>query len=112
MQVFCKDGHTLVWREALQALGTLVPDASVDLMVLDPPYNLVKRFATGQDHWVSDDAYLAWCSQWLALCVRKLKPTGSLYLMAATQYMPFLDIFLRSQVTIISRIVWTYDSSG
>jgi len=41
-----------------------------------------------------------------------MKPTGSFYLMAATQNMPYLDIFLRKQLTVLSRIVWSYDSSG
>ncbi len=35
-----------------------------------------------------------------------------MYLMAATQNMPFLDVYLREKVTILSRIVWHYDSSG
>jgi site-specific DNA-methyltransferase (adenine-specific) len=32
--------------------------------------------------------------------------------MAATQSMPFLDIFIRKRLTVLSRIVWHYDSSG
>ena len=32
--------------------------------------------------------------------------------MAATQNMPFLDIYLRERLTVLSRIVWHYDSSG
>jgi len=32
--------------------------------------------------------------------------------MTATQNMPFFDIFLRKRLTILSRIVWSYDSSG
>ena len=32
--------------------------------------------------------------------------------MTATQHMPYFDLFLRDKVTILSRIVWYYDSSG
>jgi site-specific DNA-methyltransferase (adenine-specific) len=32
--------------------------------------------------------------------------------MAATQNMPFLDIFIRKHLSVLSRIVWHYDSSG
>lgn len=32
--------------------------------------------------------------------------------MTSTQAMPYFDIFLRSKLTILSRIVWRYDSSG
>ena len=32
--------------------------------------------------------------------------------MTSTQAMPYFDIFLRKKLTILSRIVWHYDSSG
>ncbi|MEZ2240638.1 adenine-specific DNA-methyltransferase [Microcoleus sp.] len=32
--------------------------------------------------------------------------------MASTQCMPYFDIYLRDRLTILSRIVWYYDSSG
>ena len=35
-----------------------------------------------------------------------------MYLMGATQFIPFLDVFLRKKMHILSRIVWHYDSSG
>lgn len=44
--------------------------------------------------------------------IRKLKPTGSLYVMTSTQAMPYLDVWLRERMSILSRIVWHYDSSG
>jgi adenine-specific DNA-methyltransferase len=33
-------------------------------------------------------------------------------LMGATQFLPYFDIYLRDKITIISRIIWHYDSSG
>ena len=32
--------------------------------------------------------------------------------MTATQFMPFFDIYIRKKLFILSRIVWSYDSSG
>jgi site-specific DNA-methyltransferase (adenine-specific) len=32
--------------------------------------------------------------------------------MTATQFMPYFDIHLRKKLTILSRLVWSYDSSG
>ena len=60
----------------------------------------------------SDEDYLRWCYQWLDLCIKKLKSNGSLYVMTSTQNMPYFDIYLRKSMTILSRIVWYYDSSG
>jgi adenine-specific DNA-methyltransferase len=111
MQVFDKDGHQVVYGDALEYLRSM-PDKSVDLIFCDPPYNIGKNFNGRKDRWASDEAYLSWCYQWIELCIKKLKPTGTIYVMAATQNMPYIDIFIRSHVTILSRIIWYYDSSG
>lgn len=58
-----------------------------------------------RDRWPSDDSYLEWCYQWIDLCIQKLKPNGSMYLMAATQHMPYIDIYLRKRLKVLSRIV-------
>lgn len=89
-----------------------VLDQSIDLLFADPPYNIGKQYDSFLDRWESDEAYADWCYQWLALGLRKLKPTGSLYVMSSTQAMPYLDLFLRKQSTVLARIVWHYDSSG
>jgi site-specific DNA-methyltransferase (adenine-specific) len=49
---------------------------------------------------------------WLEKCIEKLSANGSLYVMSSTQCIPYLDILLRKKLNILSRIVWSYDSSG
>jgi len=112
MKVFEKDAHRVVLGDCIEALSTLIPDRSVDLVFADPPYNLGKVFNGRREKWESPQAYLEWCYRWIDLCVQKLKPNGSMYLMNSTQNMPYIDIHLRSKMTILSRIVWHYDSSG
>ncbi len=112
METFSKGDHTIYFGDAIDCLSESITDQSVDLIFCDPPYNIGKTFGSRRDHWQSEDEYLAWCHRWLELCVSKLKPTGTLYLMAATQNMPFLDVFLRKRMEVLSRIVWSYDSSG
>lgn len=111
-QVFESNGHKIFWGDAIEVLSQEIQDASVDLIFVDPPYNIGKDFNGRRDKWNSDKEYLDWCYQWLDLCVRKLKNTGSMYLMAATQNMPYFDIYLRDKLYALSRIVWYYDSSG
>lgn len=101
----------LIHGDALSYLPTL-EDESVDLIFADPPYNIGKRFEDFHDHWPSEQAHIQWCQGWLDQCVRLLKPHGTLYLMCSTQSMPYLDIYLRARLTIQSRIIWRYDSSG
>lgn len=97
--------------DALEVLSQ-IPDESVDLIFVDPPYNIGKDFAGRKDKWKTDEDYLNWCYQWIDLCIQKLKPTGAFYVMTSTQFMPYFDLFIRKKMTILSRIVWAYDSSG
>jgi site-specific DNA-methyltransferase (adenine-specific) len=96
----------------LEILDRHVEDASVKLVFADPPYNIGKVFGDFKDKWPSDKAYAEWCYVWLATCLRKLADDGSMYIMTSTQAMPYLDLWLRDHCTILSRIVWHYDSSG
>jgi adenine-specific DNA-methyltransferase len=112
MKLFEKNGHAIIWGDAIEALNVEIPECSIDLVFIDPPYNIGKNFNGRKDRWPSEEAYLSWCYQWLELCISKLKPNGSLYVMTATQNMPYFDIFLRKRLNILSRLVWAYDSSG
>src|SRR3989338_2852238 len=111
MDVFEIDGHKLIKGDALKALKAL-PDNSVDLIFVDTPYNIGKNFNGYKDKWESDEKYLEWCYEWIDLCIKKLNDNGSMYLMGATQFIPFFDLFLRQKMQILARIVWHYDSSG
>lgn len=111
MRIYGTDAHRIMFGDAMEALE-IIPDGSVDLIFADPPYNIGKEFAGLKDRWASDEDYLKWCYKWLQRCVDKLKPDGSFYVMTSTQFMPYFDIFLRERLSILSRVVWSYDSSG
>ena len=104
--------HIIFHGDTLEILQSQIEDNSVDLIFIDPPYNIGKDFNGRKDQWKTDEDYLNWCYQWITPCLNKLKTNGSLYIMTSTQFMPFFDIFLRNKVSILSRIIWAYDSSG
>ena len=112
MKIFDIDDHKLILGDVLEVLGSEIQDNSIDLIFADPPYNIGKDFNGFKDKWEFEKDYLEWSYTWLNLCVKKLKHNGSLYLMASTQSMPYFDLYLRDRLTILSRIVWYYDSSG
>lgn len=112
MKIFECDGHKLILGDVLEVLGSEIEDNSIDLIFADPPYNIGKDFNGFKDQWKVESDYLEWSYSWLNLCINKLKANGSLYLMASTQSMPYFDLYLRDRLTILSRIVWYYDSSG
>lgn len=90
-----------------------IDDESVDLIFIDPPYNLKKEYDDNiNDSWESSTVYIEWVYEWLEIAIRKLSKNGSLYIMNTTQNMPFIDIFLQDKLHILSRIVWHYDSSS
>jgi site-specific DNA-methyltransferase (adenine-specific) len=87
-----EDGaHTIFHGDALYILSSEIASESVDLIFLDPPYNIGKRFSTFYDKWESDEEYAKWAYTWLDECIRILKPNGSLYVMTSTQAMPYKD---------------------
>jgi adenine-specific DNA-methyltransferase len=112
MEILGNSSTQIIFGDALEALRTQIADNSVDLIFADPPYNIGKNFNGHLDKWDKDEDYLNWCYEWLDLCIQKLKPNGSFYVMTSTQFMPYFDIYLRNKLDILSRIVWSYDSSG
>lgn len=111
LEFFESNGNRIYHGDAIDVLQS-IPDESVDLIFVDPPYNIGKNFAGRKDKWKTDNDYLTWCYQWIDLCIKKLTPTGSFYVMTSTQFMPYFDIYIRDKMTILSRIIWSYDSSS
>ena len=58
------------------------------------------------------EEYLSWCKKWIDECMRILKPTGTFYFMGATQFIHYLDSYVSDKYSVVSRIIWYYDSSG
>ena len=112
VEEFRKSGHVIYMGDGIEVLTHHIDDNSVDLIFVDPPYNIGKTFNGNKEKWDTDNLYLEWCYKWLSLCIDKLNEHGAMYVMTSTQFMPYFDMYLRDKIDIISRIVWFYDSSG
>jgi DNA modification methylase len=55
----------------------MIPDKSVDLIVIDPPYNIGKD--KRWDKWKTVDEYVNWMTEVFIECERVLKDNGSFY---------------------------------
>lgn len=97
--------------DSLSILKTMKSN-SINLIFADAPYNIGKDFGNNRDKWDSTQDYIDWCKEWIDECLRILCDDGTMYFMAATQYMPYLDVFVSEKYNVLCRIVWTYDSSG
>lgn len=80
-----------------------IPPASVDLVFLDPPFNVGHDYG---DHFVDRlpaNEYLDWCKDWLEQSERVLKPGGALYLF----HMPAINVelghFLNAELDLTFR---------
>lgn len=113
------DNYTYEFNEDSMALCAdslsilkMIKNNSVDLIFADPPYNIGKDFGNDSDKWQDKNKYIEWCKEWTDECFRILKDNGTFYFMNATQHIPYLDVYVSEKYNILSRIIWTYDSSG
>jgi DNA modification methylase len=95
-----------------RALLAQIPDASVQLVVCDPPYNI--KIAA----WDARGDYAAWAAGWLDECERVLSATGSLVVFGGLQFQgeagsgDLLTILGhmrdKSRMRLVNLIVWNY----
>lgn len=85
---------------------------SIDLIFADEPYNIGKDFGNNKDSWETAELYIEWNKKWIDEAIRILKDNGTIYLMTATQHMPFIDVYVQQNYHVLSRVIWSYDSSG
>ena len=105
------DDSLVILGDAIDILKKIKSN-TIDLIFADPPYNIGKDFGNNKDVWKSKEEYIEWCKKWLDECYRVLKDNGTFYFMTATQHMPYLDVYVSEKYHVLSRIIWSYDSSG
>lgn len=85
----------------------LMPQAFADLLVIDPPYNLDKKFGLFETRSQSDDQYLSYVMSWLPEVLKWLKPDGSVYVCCDWKSSPVIYQALRDcGIVIRNRITW------
>jgi len=65
--------NAIVTGDALELIKD-VPDESVHLVYVDPPYNI------GKAEWDKVDNYFEWCRKWIVECSRVLKSNGAFWI--------------------------------
>ena len=69
IKCFEKNGHRICWGDALAVLNGKITSESVDLIFVDPPYNIGKKFSKFVDKWSSDKEYIDWCKKCNSGCL-------------------------------------------
>lgn len=83
-----------------------LPDRFVDLLFVDPPYNLDKQFNGNRFSRTSLDEYQVWVDKWLSQLVRLLKPTASVYICADWLSSTSVHLVAAKYFKIRNRITW------
>jgi site-specific DNA-methyltransferase (adenine-specific) len=96
-QVICGDSVALLSQ---------LPKAFVDLLVLDPPYNLNKQFGSESFREMSLTEYESWFEGWFAGLLPLLKSTASLYVCGDWKSSAAVQRVLERHVTVRNRITW------
>jgi site-specific DNA-methyltransferase (adenine-specific) len=97
--------NTIIHQNLFDAIPYL-PDQCVDLLLLDPPYNLTKTFNTHTFSHRSDEDYTTWLESWLIPLLRILKPTASVYVCCDWKSSPAVYTVLKRNLVIRNRITW------
>lgn len=71
--------NKIINQDIFKALDHL-PDQFVDLLFIDPPYNLTKSFNGKTFAKMELNAYTEWLDSWFSRLIRILKPNASVYI--------------------------------
>lgn len=93
-------------RQDLRTAAPLLPDRFVDLLFLDPPYNLTKKFNTRTFRATSHEAYASWFEEWLTPLLHTPKPTASIYICGDWRSSSVIQQVAERHFTVRNRITW------
>ena len=96
---------TIIHQDLLGALPHL-PEGFVDLLIVDPPYNLTKDFNGSRFGKRDRSTYTAWLERWIPQLKPLLKPTASAYFCADWATSTLLFPVLDEHFTVRNRITW------
>lgn len=83
-----------------------LPDQFIDLLIIDPPYNLNKKFGNSKFLKTSSESYENWLDSWIPKLKRCLKKKASLYVCCDWQSSKSVQTVLEKHFIIRNRITW------
>jgi site-specific DNA-methyltransferase (adenine-specific) len=87
-------------------IAKYLPTSFVDLLILDPPYNLSKTFHSNSFSQKSIRDYSQWFEEWFIALLPLLKPHASIYVCADWQTSTSIHTALERHTIIRNRITW------
>lgn len=83
-----------------------LPEGFVDLLFVDPPYNLTKTFGAAAFRGRSLSGYQTWLESWLPPLLKTLKPTASVYICGDWRSSTAIHLVAEKYLTVRNCITW------
>ena len=99
------ESDSIVTGDAFKSLSK-IKDGTVDLLIVDPPYNMAKNFHGNGFKAQSDIEYESYTKAWLLACIPKLKPTASVYVCCDWKSALVIGKVLSETLILRNRITW------
>jgi site-specific DNA-methyltransferase (adenine-specific) len=84
----------------------LLPEKSIDLIIVDPPYNLTKNYHGKQFDKIKENDYYLFTKKWVEKAKRILTDEGTIYVCCDWQSSLIIERVLREYFIIQNRITW------
>lgn len=84
----------------------LLPKESIDLIIVDPPYNLTKTYSSTKFSKKSNNEYEKYTRKWLSLVTPLLKENGTMYVCCDWESSLIIGSVLQDYLKIRNRITW------
>jgi len=97
--------NTIIHGDAFEVLNTL-PVCFVDLLIVDPPYNLSKVYGKKSFKKMNGEEYMFFTRHWLDAVRHTLKPDATIYVCSDWQTSLIVGKVLGDLFTIQNRITW------
>lgn len=97
--------NKIINQDSFEAIKYL-PDQFVDLLFIDPPYNLTKNFAGLNFTKMTEEKYEDWVDSWLSVLIKILKKDASIYFCSDWKSSGVVSKVLSKYFIIRNRITW------
>ena len=88
------------------AIAKYLPTNFIDLLIIDPPYNLNKIFDTKKFKQMNNAEYVSYVESWFCLLLPMLKKTASIYVCCDWKSSPVIYEVLSKYTVVRNRITW------
>ena len=99
------DEHEIINGDIFNSIEK-IQEQSIDLLIVDPPYNLTKNYNGLTFKSTSDEEYQKWTESWICLIKSKIKQTGSIYVCCDWKTSPIIHQVLSNHFIVRNRITW------